>query len=110
MSHALALALSILLTGVAHTVIRKGAQSAANAAQSLFNPYTIAGYVLFGLVTLLMVYAAQIIPLRSLTAWSSLSNVITVMMAVIFLHEKPHPLVYSGVALITLGLIVFFIG
>jgi len=108
--HSLAFAFAILLTGVSNTLLRLGATQKQSAIRSLLGKATLLGYGLFGVVTLLSVYAAQVIPLRTLTAWSSLSNIATITLAALLLKEKIEHKVIASTILITIGLVIYSFG
>jgi len=108
--HSLAFALAIVLTGISNTALRFGARDGGSARKSLLGKWTIFGYGLFGVVTLLSVYAAQVIPLRTLTAWSSLSNVATIAFATVALKERLDRRIIFSTSLVTTGLVIYSFG
>ena len=87
-------------------LLKRGAK---NSAKSL-NIWTITGLAIFGLVTILMVYALQAIPLKTVIALNALTFVIMPWAAKIFLNEESTKLQMTSSLVIVTGIVVFSCG
>lgn len=106
-SHVAALALGIVLTAVSQVLLRSGARNKATLVGSFLNLHTIVGYGLFLMVTMLNVYAMQVIPLKTVTAWISMTYVVTMVLSRWLLKEELNGRMLGGAGLIVAGIIVF---
>ena len=66
LSHYLALACSVLLTTCGQLILRTGARHRERVVHSVLNRFTSVGYSLFGLGTVLAVYALQAVDMSKL--------------------------------------------
>jgi drug/metabolite transporter (DMT)-like permease len=105
--HALSVAAAIVLTGISQLLLRQGARRSNTALRILFNPITILGYALFAGVVLLLIFAMQRIPLRTVIAWNSLTFVLTPFAGWLVLDERLTPRMAAGAMVIVLGVVVF---
>ncbi len=105
--HAAALGLGIVLTAVSQVLLRSGARNKSSLLGSFLNPHTIVGYGLFLLVTVLNVYAMQVIPLKTVTAWISMTYVATMILSRWVLKEELNGRMVAGAGLIVAGIVVF---
>ena len=108
--HATALGLGIVCTATAHVLLRLGARGRAAGRRLLLNPYTLAGYGLFVFITMLNVFALQAIPLKTVTAWTALTYVVTPLLSRAVLREPLNKGMLAGSALILAGIVVFSLG
>jgi drug/metabolite transporter (DMT)-like permease len=108
-THDAALFASILLTAVSQAMMRIGARGRKRALHSFLNPWTIAGNVCFGVVTLLMIYAMQTIPFRSVLAVSSLVYITTPLAACLIAKDPLTVRMMLGALTITIGIVIFFL-
>ena len=106
--HNAALAAAISLTVVSQLLIRMGARHRERIFSSFLNPWTIGGYLLFGAVVLLMVFAMQEIALRSAMAWASLSYTVTPVAAKFIVKDYFNIRMAVGSLVVVLGVLVFF--
>ena len=107
--HWLALIIGIALTGISQLLLRSGAEAGNIGIRVFVNYRVILGYGLFFLVTLLNMYALQVISFKILTAWASLTYVITPILASIFLKDKITRYTLLSSLLIVIGIVVFML-
>ena len=105
--HWLALVGGILLTSVSQVLLKLGAGAGRSFARAFLNRCTVTGYVLFLAVTVLNIFAMKAIPLRTVTAATSLTYAVAVGMGHRFLGEIVTRRMILGVALIIVGICVF---
>lgn len=108
----IALFVAIILTSVSNVMIKMGAKtSGAELNVRIFlNHYILTGLSMFVLVTLLTTFAARILPLRTIVAWTAATYVLTQFAARLFLKEPLKRDNYLGVLLIMMGLIIYSLG
>jgi drug/metabolite transporter (DMT)-like permease len=104
--HETALFGSIVLTVAAQILLKAGAVTSSRRGIFL----TAAGLATFGLVTVMIVYALQTIPLKTLISFTALTYVATPISASIFLKEPITLRQLSGAAIIVVGVLVFQLG
>lgn len=107
MSYYAAMALAILLSAFAQVLLKRGAAPGASRRQNFLNRRTLAGYALFGVVTILNMYALQAVDLKTMSAWVSATYVLVMVLSWKVLKEKIDGLTVLGCALIVLGIIIF---
>ena len=105
--HWLALTAGILLASVSQVLLKLGAGSRRSFMGAFLDRRTQIGYVLFLGVTVLSIFAMKAIPLRTVTAATSLTYVLTLGMGRGFLGEIVTRRMVLGVALIMAGIFVF---
>jgi len=105
-SHAIALGAGIGLTATAHLLLKSGASGRAYRA-ALIHWRTLAGLMVFGLVTVLNVYALQQIPMNVFVAWSAAAYVLVVIGSAAILREGLGPAKLAASGLIVAGILLF---
>jgi len=106
--HDLALAACIMLTSAAHLFLKHGSNLSRSQLSGFLNPWSVAGYVCFGMVTVLSVLAMQKISLKVLNAWSGLIYLFVVVGSVFILGERLHARQTVGIVMILVGVTLFF--
>jgi drug/metabolite transporter (DMT)-like permease len=106
--HSGMLAMCILLTATAQLLLKAGA-SRPHPLASFLNPQTAAGYALLAGVTLMMVYVMQRIELKVATAFQSVTFLLVLAGAMLFLRERVTRARVLGSLLIVAGIAVFFL-
>lgn len=107
--HEISLAGAILLTAFSQVLIRLGAKDQIKALNSFLNVKTIAGYVLYVVVILMIIFAMQKITMRETMAWNSITYVITPIAARFFIKDRLTSRMLMGAALIAIGIVIFSI-
>ncbi len=105
--HGVALGLAIILTAASQLLLRQGAVRGTHRLAGLLNLRSAIGYFLFILVAALNVFALQAIALKTLTAWASLTYVLTMGLSHFLLGEKLNAEMFVGCGLIMAGIVVF---
>jgi len=103
----IALGGGIILTALSQALLKSGARGKRKILHSFLNPSTLAGYSLFLVVVLLNVLAMKRIPLRTMTAASSLTYVLTLALGHWLLRERVSLHMVVGVILIFAGVVVY---
>ena len=103
MSHTLALIVGVALTAVGQVLLKLGARGSQSLTSSLRAMPTIAGYLSFGVVTLLMPYAMLRHDLATVTAYSSVAQVLVLALSRVWLGEQVNRGQLAGVCLIVAG-------
>ncbi|OPX65134.1 MULTISPECIES: hypothetical protein [unclassified Methanoregula] len=99
---------SILLTGLAQVLLKTGATQKSSDENIYLNRFTLSGYSILLLVTILTVYSLQGIELKTFYAAAySLAIVIVTVLSGIFLREHLSRNKLTGILLILIGIIVF---
>ncbi len=106
-SHETALAASIAITPLSQVLLRFGAKDSKTTLGAVLNFKTVLGYGMFGVVVLLIIFAMQTIPLRTVTAWDSLAYVLTPLAARLLLKDPLTAKTFLGAVVIMLGILVF---
>lgn len=103
------LAISVILTAVAHILLKKGSSLHAEGTflDVYLNKYTIFGYSVFFVSTIFTVYAMQRLDLKVVYAISALCIPLVVILSNIFLSETIRKKTVVSVFLITLGVFIF---
>ena len=102
----IALFVAILMTVGSQLLLKIGASKPGKR----LNIPTVSGLIMFGMVTVLMVFALQEILLKTVIALNALSFAAMPMAAKIFLGEEITAKVHVGVATIVLGIAIFLSG
>ena len=105
--HYMALALCIVLTSIAQLLLKFGASNKQTVSHSFVNRSTLGGYGLLAVVTIISVYAMQVIELKVVTAWVSATYLLVVLLARTVLKEPLTIMKMVGCGLITLGGVIF---
>lgn len=109
-SNEIALALSIVLTAVAQSLLRLGAKDKARIIHSFLNTRTLAGYLIFGIVVFLIIYSMQKIPLRTVAAWNSITYILTPLVGHWLTKDPFNSRMALGSLIIAAGIVVFSLG
>ena len=102
--------LAVIVTVIAQIFLKKGANlgKVKQGVLSIFlNVYSITGYVLFILVTLLSLYALQKIELKEMVFIIPMSYLLIPIVSKVYLNEKISKKRWTGTAVIFLGIIIF---
>jgi len=105
--HEIALAASIAITPFSQVLLRLGAKDSKSMLGAVMNLKTLLGYGTFVVVVVLVIYALQTIPLRTVTAWDSLAYVLTPLAARLLLKDPLTTRIFVGALVIMLGILVF---
>ncbi len=108
--HYAAMVFCVLLTTAAQLLLKAGANRKGNILHSFMNPYTMSGYVVFALVTILATFAMQKIDMRFVSTWAAIPYFLVVLLAWSVLGEQVTRKRVAGCALIAIGLILFHLG
>lgn len=108
--HYLALFVGIALTGISQVLLRLGAAGRSSWLRSYLHGLTMIGYAVFVVVTAINVYVLTAMPLKTFTAWISLTFVWTAVLSRFVLKEEIHSRVYYGVCIIVVGILIFVSG
>lgn len=107
MSYYAAMAAGVLLTGFAQVLLKSGVTGQGGWHRSFLNWRTIASYGMFGLVTILNVYALQVVDLKTYGAWISVTYILVIFLSWKVLKEQIDRVTVMGCSLIVLGVIIF---
>ncbi len=107
--HIAALGGSILLGPCSQILMKRGASSQGSAVRAFMSPWTLGGYGLMGVVTVLTVFAYQRLELKTVAAWTSLNYLLVVLLARFFLKEPLTPGRLVGCGMIVAGVALFSI-
>jgi drug/metabolite transporter (DMT)-like permease len=102
-----AMAVGILLTGLAQVLLKLGMSHRDSWVSSFFDWRTLIGYGFFGVVTVLNVYAMQEIELKVTGAWGSMTYVLVLLLSGLVFKERMGRAVILGCVLISAGILVF---
>ncbi|RJO68578.1 MAG: hypothetical protein C4523_07480 [Myxococcales bacterium] len=102
-----ALTMLIVLNAFGQLLLRSGSARGETFWRSLLHPRSVAGYLIFLVVTVLSVYVMQAMPLRAFTAWTSLVFPAVVLLSALLLKEKLTRDHLFGTTLIVAGIVVF---
>jgi drug/metabolite transporter (DMT)-like permease len=105
--HWAALLSGVFITAFSQVLLKKGVGGKKTFITSLINARTVTGYALFGVVTILNVYAMQTIELKTVSAFVGSSYVLVPVFARIFLGEQIDLPRTAGGVLIISGIVVF---
>jgi len=108
--HCIALATAIIFTAFSQVFLKRGASNRPTFIASFLNRQTIIGFGLFGIVTVLNVYAMQKIELKIVTAWTGVSYILVVFFSGLILNEKIDSIKVISCILIISGIIIFNLG
>lgn len=103
----------VLLTGISHLLLKQGSGNRGWGERkgylaAYLNWYTLSGYCLFLLCTILSVIALKVVPLKLFYAIAySLSFVIVIVLSWGLLKEEVTKRMLVGISLIIIGLLVF---
>lgn len=106
-SHWLSLAACVVLTTVAQLCLKAGARGARGAFASFVHPWTLLGWLLFGLNTVAGVYAMRAIDLKVGSTWSAMAYPLVALLARALLDEPLTRHQLAGCGLIAAGIFIF---
>ena len=106
-AHEIALALSIILTSISQIFLKIGSYNKKKWILSLLNLKTIFGYFLFGIVTILNVFAMQKIELKTMTAWIAITYILVSVLSHFILKDRLDKNKILGSMLIVVGIVIF---
>jgi len=106
-AHEVALALSIFLTGFAQVILKIGSVRYKGVIKSAINQFSILGYLIFFIVTLLNAFALQEIEFKTMAIWVTTTYVLVSCLSRFFFKEAFDSNKIIGTILIVLGIIVF---
>lgn len=107
--HTLALFACVILTACAQILLKIGASKEGRWISGYLNYSTFAGYTVFAVVTVLGVYAMQVIELKIATAWTGATYALVAIAAAVILKERLSKRRIFGPVLIVTGIIFFHI-
>ena len=107
MKYYLAITGTVFLTSLSQVLLKIASDKKESFAHNIFKSITLVSYLLFFFATLLSVFALQQIDLKMVTALGSVTIMLTVFCAGIFLKEKIHRVQLLGVIMIAVGVSVF---
>ena len=99
----LLMVVATVLGAVGQLYFKKGAMGAADLVSLIFNFNTLLGLALYGVATVIYLYALRIEELSRLSPIIALSYLWTVILAVVVLGERVPLLRWVGVLLILVG-------
>jgi len=106
--------ISILLTAVGQLLLKKGAnykvvhRSISHSLRPYLNMYTIIGYGMLFMVTILSIYILGDIPLKVFFPLFISGNLITItILSHFFLHESITTLKIIGISFVISGIFIF---
>ncbi len=105
-----ALTACVLLTTAAQLLLKTGATRKGGVLGSFLNPYTLTGYGLFGVTTLLATFAMQRLDMKIGSTWAAVPYFLVVVLAWCLLGERVSRKRVAGCALIVIGLMLFHLG
>ncbi len=104
------MALCILIIPIAQILMKLGSKNENNSSIGLFKPVLCAGLFLLFVVSILSVYSFQVVPLKTSSAWSSLSF-IGVSLGSHYILKEPLPVSRAlGCICIIAGILIFHQG
>ncbi len=99
---------SVLVACASQIMLKKAAQrSYARWLDQYLNPLVIFAYVLFVLSTVLSTFGLRGLPLSLAPVWNASGQVLVVLMAYLFLRERPSKRKLIGVGVIVAGIVLF---
>jgi len=104
--HSGVLVACILLTSTAQLLLKAGSER-PHLIASFLNMQTIAGYAILSCVTLMSVYVMQRIELKVVTAFQSITFLLVLAGAALFLRERLTRGQILGSVFILAGIVVF---
>lgn len=105
--------LAIIFTGVAQIILKKGAITAkhqSNLVLSYFNIHSIIAYIIFGLVTLLTLFALKQVLVKEMAMLLPINYVIVPVLSRIILKEHISRKQTQGIIIVVVGIIFFNLG
>jgi drug/metabolite transporter (DMT)-like permease len=100
---------AVLITAISQVLLKIGANRSMDRSfiSSYFNAWTMSGYFLFVVVTLMNLYAFKEIPFKMAVILVPFTYVFVSMFSVVLLEEKMAKNQILGACIILVGVIVF---
>ncbi|PLX84415.1 MAG: hypothetical protein C0617_07975 [Desulfuromonas sp.] len=105
--HEISLGLAVAFTIVSQMLLRLGSKKKQKAVDVFFNWHTFFGYLIFLVVIVLVVFAMQKLPLKTVTAWNSVTFFLVPLSGFVFLGDPFSRKMQFGSVLILIGVLVF---
>ncbi len=102
--------LSVLVTSIAQILLKKGANFGRDKGSFLalyLNTFSISGYVLFVMVTLLNLYFLKVIPLKELAFIVPVVYILVPVLSYFFLGERLTKRQRYAILIIFVGILIF---
>ncbi|HTY91168.1 MAG TPA: hypothetical protein VMC84_08340 [Methanocella sp.] len=99
--------LCILLTGMGQLCLKLGSHNKQSFLGMYLNPYTLSGYAILFIVTILSVLALMGIDLKVFSAFMALNYVAITLLSVAVLHEPLSKNRIIAIVLIVFGVAAF---
>ncbi len=101
--------LAVLLTAIAQLLLKKGAQKTnqGSLVRLFLNTYTLAGYGLFVVVTVMNVYVYRYLPLKFGVIFLPFTFIFVSLLAYFFLKERLSRTQKRGALIILCGVVIF---
>ncbi|AGB01276.1 EamA family transporter [Methanoregula formicica] len=99
----------IILTSIAHLLLKKGSVDAAAARKKMYlHPLSITAYLLFAVAALLSIFAMKGLDLKVFFALTSLTYICIPLLSFVFLKEPTTRNKLLGIIIISFGVIIFY--
>ena len=99
----------IILTSIAHLLLKKGSVSAAATGRKMYlHPLSIMAYLLFAIAALLSIFAMKGLDLKVFFALTSLTYICIPLLSFAFLKESATRNKLLGIIIISFGVIIFY--
>ncbi len=98
--------LAACFTGISQVLLKLGAKR-GNRLTIFFNFFTILGYALFFIVTLMNLYVYKILDIKYAVIFMPLAFMFVMIFSVLFLKEKLSKQKLIGIGIILFGICVF---
>jgi uncharacterized membrane protein len=98
-----------VLTAIAQVVLKKGSSNNSSLLSVYANTYTISGYSLMFLVTLLNLYAYRIVPLKFYVVVIPFTTALVCLLSIKLLNDTLTRSQTIGLLSILLGIVLFHI-
>lgn len=110
LEHWLALFGAVVLSSVSQMLLKKAAQTEyKNVIREYLNPWVISGYVLLAMSTICVIFAFKGVDFKNGPVIESLGFPLVMLLGRIFYGEKLTGNKLIGMALIMLGVVVYYI-
>lgn len=100
-------ALCVLLTGMGQLCLKLGSRNKQSLLGMYVNPYTLSGYAILFIVTILSVLALMGMDLKTFSAFMALNYVAITLLSAAILGESLSKNRITAIVLIIFGVVVF---
>ncbi len=108
--HMMIMAFGVLISGVSQILLKKAAEQEYSAwIWQYLNARVIVGYGIFVLATLCTVIAYRVIPVSLAPIWDALGQLVVIALSAFVLKEKIRLRKRVGMAVIVVGILIFFL-